>query len=124
METVNTITKEKFIDLMTKVATSVYDFHTRFDIKAFDSDDNYEGDKLFFNRRILLGLEELGELCSSINKCEPMDDSFLEAIDSLYISMGTALVMGQWLEEACYGVVNKNDKKNPLSYKVDYYEVA
>ena len=111
----NTIVREDFINLMTDLAKSVYDFHVKFNLLAIDTHD-YINKKTFFDGRIRKMLEELGEFSNSLNKGRPIEDTYLEIIDSLFVSMGTSLVIGKSLERACQTVINKNNNKQS-----DYY---
>ena len=84
--------KEEFIDAIKSIASSVYDFHARWDLL----DSSTSPYKLLLEREPLLQ-EEIKELIAEYNKDEQSRSVTLlsrEAADVLYVSVGSILALG------------------------------
>ena len=120
-----TISKEKFISLMSEMGESVYEFHDRFHFDEvrlggpYSINTSKQIDDM--KRKVFLQLEELGEFSRALNNSD-WDNMREEIVDNLYVAMGTALVMGRLLEEDLSHVLHKNNNKTPENYIARYYE--
>ena len=101
--------KEEFIDAIKSIASSVYDFHARWDLLDSASSPY----KLLSEREPLLQ-EEINELIAEYNKDEQNRSITLlsrEAADVLYVSVGSMLALGNNGIEAMNQVSEKNNNK-------------
>lgn len=106
--------KEEFIDAIRSIATSVYDFHARWDLL----DSHSSPFKLLSEREPLLQ-EEIKELIAEYNKDEQSRSVTLlsrEAADVLYVSVGSMLALGNNGIEAMNQVSEKNNNKTSKTH--------
>lgn len=108
------ISKQEFIDAVRSIASSVYDFHARWNL--LDSINSpYE---LLAEREPLLQ-EELRELIAEYHKSEKNRSVTLlsrEAADVLYVSVGSMLALGNHGIEAMNQVSEKNNNKTSKTH--------
>ena len=115
------IDRHEFIEQVSAMADSVYDFHSRFGIDAF-TDTTTEEEKIkILNRRIVMQLEELGEVGRAINKLDG-GDTWSEMGDNLYVALGHMLMTGDraLFHHAFDSVIWKNDARSKENYKLRY----
>lgn len=103
--------RKDFVELITKLAESVYDFHARFNLFENMPDD-------LIPERILLTAEELGEMSRAYMR-EGWDQTNEEAADLLYIALGTVLFLGGDGAEKTQDVIEKNAKKTSKTHTVN-----
>ena len=106
--------KKEFIDGITSIASSVYDFHARWNLL----DSSSTPYKLLSEREPLLQ-EEIKELIAEYNKDDQNRSVTLlsrEAADVLYISVGSMLALGKNGIEAMNQVSEKNNNKTSKTH--------
>ena len=106
--------KKEFIDGITSIASSVYDFHARWNLL----DSSSSPYKLLSEREPLLQ-EEIKELIAEYNKDDQNKSVTLlsrEAADVLYISVGSMLALGKNGIEAMNQVSEKNNNKTSKTH--------
>jgi len=114
--------KETFVSYIADVASSVFDFHQRFNVPLLEYNTYLEKNDDFkkyvidlVKDRVLLQTEEIGELCDAVNKFK-FPELADEAADVLYVAIGTILSLGNLGCIGCNNVIEKNDGKNPFEY--------
>ena len=109
--------KKDFVEALTAIAESVYDFHVRWDLlNSFKSPHD-----TICDRENLL-LEEIKELAAEYNKSNKEKSVELlsrEAADVLYVSVGSMLVLGDEGIKAMLQVSKKNNNKTRESHFFD-----
>ena len=106
--------KKEFIDGIKSIASSVYDFHARWNLLESSSSPY----KLLSEREPLLQ-EEIKELIAEYNKDDQNRSVTLlsrEAADVLYISVGSMLALGKNGIEAMNQVSEKNNNKTSKTH--------
>ena len=106
--------KKEFIDGITSIASSVYDFHARWNLL----DSSSSPYKLLSEREPLLQ-EEIKELIAEYNKDDQNRSVTLlcrEAAVVLYISVGSMLALGKNGIEAMNQVSEKNNNKTSKTH--------
>ena len=106
--------KKDFIDGIKSIASSVYDFHARWNLL----DSSSSPYKLLSEREPLLQ-EEIKELIAEYNKDDQNRSVTLlsrEAADVLYISVGSMLALGKNGIEAMNQVSEKNNNKTSKTH--------
>ena len=106
--------KKEFIDGIKSIASSVYDFHARWNLL----DSSSSPYKLLSEREPLLQ-EEIKELIAEYNKDDQNRSVTLlsrEAADVLYISVGSMLALGKNGIEAMNQVSEKNNNKTSKTH--------
>ena len=106
--------KKEFIDGITSIASSVYDFHARWNLL----DSSSSPYKLLSEREPLLQ-EEIKQLIAEYNKDDQNRSVTLlsrEAADVLYISVGSMLALGKNGIEAMNQVSEKNNNKTSKTH--------
>ena len=104
-------TKEQFVEAITRLAESVYEFHERFGVGGIDfsADDTFDT----LRRRLSILVEEHAR---ALNKGD-LDQAGGEAADVAFVALGTLL----WFEaKGCFAalaVARKNDQKTPEDYE-------
>ena len=104
----------EFLQGINRIAESVDAFHERFSINRINTDDTEVTLELLRQRLALLA-EETGEHARALNRADILDAT-KEAVDILYIAVGTIHRLGTSGVEACYTVATKNDSKVPSSH--------
>ena len=115
---VNSVSREDFISAVSRLAESVYDFHSRFDIPIINA-KSAEND--VFPRlctRLAFLMEETGEHARELNQ-GALDRAADEMADVAFVAMGTLLEMDALGASACRDVANKNDKKTLHTHMVE-----
>ena len=105
-----TVSREDFVSAVSRLAESVYDFHTRFDIPTINA--KAAEDDIFprLCTRLAFLMEETGEHARELNQAA-LDRAADEMADVAFVAMGTLLEMDALGASACRDVANKNDKK-------------
>lgn len=114
----NAVSREDFVSAVSRLAESVYDFHTRFDIPIINA-KTAENDA--FPRlctRLAFLMEETGEHARELNQ-GILDRAADEMADVAFVAMGTLLEMDALGALACHGVADKNDKKTLHTHMVE-----
>jgi NTP pyrophosphatase (non-canonical NTP hydrolase) len=109
------ISKRKFLDQVSTIAESVYDFHDRFQITGINETMTNEDIREILMLRILLQTEEVGEMCQALSR-DKIYESLGEAADVLYVALGTMLVCEEPGLNSMQNVTDKNNQKNNLSH--------
>lgn len=112
------ISREEFLTAVSRLAESVYDFHTRFDIPNINA-KNTPGD--VFSRlctRLAFLIEETGEHARELNQAS-LDRAADEMADVAFVAIGTLLEMDSLGANACHIVADKNDKKTLKTHTVE-----
>lgn len=104
----------EFLQGISRIAESVDAFHDRFRISKIDTDDTEVTLELLRQRLALLA-EETGEHARALNRAD-IADATKEAVDILYIAVGTIHRLGTSGVKACHEVATKNDSKVPSSH--------
>mgnify|MGYP001559042885 CR=1 FL=1 len=106
--------KLKYLELVGRIANSVYDFNEYVNAPIADNLTTEEISACFV-KQMALEMEELGELAGEVNR-DRLYEAMLEAIDVLYIALGTFYFLGNFGESACNEVIEKNSKKLSGNY--------
>ena len=104
----------EFLQGIKRIAESVDAFHDRFSINKIDT-DNTEVTLELLRQRLALLAEETGEHARALNRAD-IPDATKEAVDILYIAVGTIHRLGTTGASACHEVATKNDSKVPSSH--------
>ncbi len=116
----NEVSRFQFTEAMRAMAGSVYDFHSRFDVKPIT--EEILADRLVYLETVFKRLdfltEEVGEFIREVNKGDNVEAS-LEAADILYVALGTLLCFDKAGVEAIYRTSTKNDRKLPGTFLAD-----
>ena len=112
------ISREDFLESVTRIAGSVYDFHSRFGIPAISA--NGSSDAAFDRLRTRLAylIEESGEHSKELNQGN-LQDASEELADVAFVAMGTLLELSEMGAEACHTVALKNDHKTHETHDFD-----
>ena len=112
------ISREDFLESVTRIAGSVYDFHSRFGIPAISV--NGSSDAAFDRLRTRLAylVEESGEHSKELNQGN-LQDASEELADVAFVAMGTLLELSEMGAEACHTVALKNDRKTHETHDFD-----
>ena len=115
---VNSVSREDFVSAVSRLAESVYDFHTRFDIPNINA--KAAEDDIFprLCTRLAFLMEETGEHARELNQ-GVLDCAADEMADVAFVAMGTLLEMDYIGANACHGVATKNDKKTLQTHMVE-----
>lgn len=113
-----TVSREDFVSAVSRLAESVYDFHTRFDIPTINA--KAAEDDIFprLCTRLAFLMEETGEHARELNQAA-LDRAADEMADVAFVAMGTLLEMDALGASACHDVANKNDKKTLHTHMVE-----
>ncbi len=114
----NAVSREDFVSAVSRLAESVYDFHTRFDIPTINAKT---AERDVFPRlctRLAFLMEETGEHAREINQ-GALHRAADEMADVAFVAMGTLLEMDTLGAIACYDVANKNDEKTLHTHTVE-----
>ena len=114
----NAVSRDDFVSAVSRLAESVYDFHTRFDIPILNEK---MPDSEVFPRlctRLAFLTEETGEHARELNQ-GALDRAADEMADVAFVAMGTLLEMAALGAGACHEVANKNDKKTLHTHMVE-----
>ena len=116
--TKHTISREDFVEAVSRLAESVYDFHARFSIPNINAKD--PDDKVFprLCTRLAFLMEETGEHARELNQAR-IDRAAEEMADIAFVAMGTLLELDSIGASSCREVANKNDKKTLQTHMVE-----
>ncbi len=112
------ISRQDFLDSVTRIAGSVYDFQSRFGIPAININGSSD---VAFNRlrtRLAYLIEESGEHSKELNQGN-LQDASEELADVAFVAMGTLLELSEMGAEACQTVALKNDRKTHETHDFD-----
>jgi phosphoribosyl-ATP pyrophosphohydrolase len=114
------INRESFVNSVIKIAKSVYDFHSRWDL--LNTSKSYY---LSIQEREELMMEEIKELSAEFNKSdEDKSETLLcrEAADVLYVALGNMIGLNHEGVNAMNQVSEKNNKKTSKTHFFDKKE--
>ena len=118
----HTLSREEFVTAVSRLAESVYDFHTRFAIPNINGKTLPDGmtDDIFprLCTRLAFLMEETGEHARELNQA-CIDRAADEMADVAFVAMGTLLELNSLGVIACHEVANKNDKKTLRTHMVE-----
>ena len=112
------ITREEFVTAVSRLAESVYDFHTRFEIPNLNIKAHHDDPFPRLCTRLAFLMEETGEHARELNQ-GVLDRAVDEMADVAFVAMGTLLEMDSLGAIACREVANKNDKKTLQTHMVE-----
>ena len=114
----NTVSRQEFVEAVSRLAESVYDFHARFDIPNIN--DKTPSDDIFprLCTRLAFLMEEVGEHAAELNRAE-LDLAAEEMADVAFVAMGTLIELNALGATACRKVADKNDKKTLQTHTVE-----
>ena len=114
----NAVSREEFVAAVSRLAESVYDFHSRFGIPNLN--DNSQVDDPFprLCTRLAFLMEETGEHARELNQ-GVLDRAADEMADVAFVAMGTLLELDSFGALACQDVAIKNDKKTLQTHMVE-----
>jgi len=114
----NSVSREEFVSAVSRLAESVYDFHTRFDIPTINA--KFSENDVFprLCTRLAFLMEETGEHARELNQ-GALDRAADEMADVAFVAMGTLLEMAALGADACHDVANKNDNKTLHTHMVE-----
>ena len=110
-------TKAEFIDAVTQLAESLYDFHERFGIEGTEGAGRDVILEVFTSRLPFL-IEEIGEHASAINRADDVNATE-EMADILYIVLGTLVRLGRRGNYAMTQVAEKNNQKTTSTHRIE-----
>ncbi len=116
------IGRDEFVAALSEMASSVYDFHQRFDVPRIGrltAEEGPSADGLAALRsRLAFLIEETGEHAKELNRGE-LGDASKEIADVAFVAMGTLLVLDEIGVDACRAVAGKNNAKTAETHTVD-----
>lgn len=114
----NAVSREDFVSAVSRLAESVYDFHTRFDIPNINA--KTATDDIFprLCTRLAFLVEEVGEHSRELNQAN-LDLAADEMADVAFVAMGTLMELNSLGTSACSNVADKNDKKTLHTHRVE-----
>lgn len=112
------ISRQEFVAAISRLAESVYDFHTRFNIPNLN--EKSHSDEIFprLCTRLAFLMEEVGEHARELNQSD-FDRAASEMADVAFVAMGTLLEMDSTGANASHEVAGKNDKKTLHTHIVE-----
>ena len=111
------VSRQEFVAAVSRLAESVYDFHTRFAIPNINEKSHPDDVFPRFCTRLAFLMEETGEHARELNQAN-LDRAADEMADVAFVAMGTLLEMDATGADACRNVANKNDKKTLYTHMV------
>ena len=112
--------REKFIESVTKMAASVYDFHDRFEMPKVSHEDDPDKYYRYLRDRAIQLMEEMGEFCGGLNKGMPLNTA-LEAGDIAFVGIGTLVALGNLGTASAITTSDKNDAKTLKTHMIDQF---
>ena len=106
----NGVTREEFVAAMSRIAESVYDFHSRFGLPMLGAGLSPEQGMEALRARLPYLVEEIGEHSKALNN-DDFHDALLELADVAFVAAGSVLTAGGPALDACADVARKNDAK-------------
>ena len=113
--------KERYMDAVSELAESVFDFHDKFEVPELDRIHDSNNKELVLEtlrRRLSFLMEEVGEHSRALNRIE-LPNAVEEIVDVAYVALGTILVLGEQGDNSCHDVSSKNNSKNADDYVVN-----
>ncbi len=114
----NTVSRQEFVDAVSRLAESVYDFHDRFSIPNINDKTTLHDPFPRLCTRLAFLTEETGEHAKELNQGS-LDRAADEMADVAFVAMGTLLELEALGTAACRQVANKNDKKTLQTHIVE-----
>ncbi len=114
----HTVSREEFVAAVSRLAGSVYDFHTRFAIPNVNEKSLTDDVFSRLCTRLAFLMEETGEHARELNQAQ-LDRAADEMADVAFVAMGTLLELDSIGANACHDVANKNDKKTLHTHMVE-----
>ena len=114
----NIVSREDFVSAVSRLAESVYDFHSRFDIPTINAKVSESEVFPRLCTRLAFLMEETGEHARELNQ-GALDRAADEMADVAFVAMGTLLEMNALGASACHDVANKNDNKTLRTHIVE-----
>ena len=112
------ISREEFLNSISRIAESVYDFHDRFSIPSLSSNGTSEQALIRLRTRLAFLVEEVGEHSKELNQGE-LKLASQELADVAFVAMGTLLELDATGSDACLTVAAKNDGKTHDTHIVE-----
>ena len=112
------VSRQEFVSAVSRLAESVYDFHTRFDIPNINEKQNPDDVFPRLCTRLAFISEEVGEHARELNQGN-LDHAADEMADVAFVAMGTLLELHLTGTNACHSVADKNDKKTLTTHMVE-----
>ena len=112
------VSRQEFVAAVSRLAESVYDFHTRFAI--ININEKSHPDDVFprLCTRLAFLTEEVGEHARELNQSN-LDHAADEMADVAFVAMGTLLELDSTGANACHSVADKNDRKTLHTHMVE-----
>ena len=114
----NAVSRADFVSAVSRLAESVYDFHSRFDIPLINAKTAEDDVFPRLCTRLAFLMEETGEHARELNQAR-LDRAADEMADVAFVAMGTLLEMDALGVQACNDVANKNDNKTLHTHRVE-----
>ena len=112
----SSISREDFISAISRLAGSVYDFHSRFDIPNVNGSSDQALSRL--RTRLAFLAEEVGEHAKELNRGE-LDDAAIELADVAFVALGSLLELDSLGADSCREVAAKNDGKTTETHMLE-----
>ena len=114
----NEVSREEFVAAVSRLAESVFDFHSRFEIPNLSVNDPAEDALPRLCTRLSFLAEEIGEHARELNQ-GVLDRAAGEMADVAFVAMGTLLELDTVGLRACNEVAIKNDRKTLQTHMVE-----
>lgn len=115
---VNSVSREDFVSAVSRLAESVYDFHTRFGIPNINAKTAEDDVFPRLCTRLAFLMEEVGEHSRELNQAN-LDLAADEMADVAFVAIGTLMELNSLGALACRKVADKNDKKTLHTHMVE-----
>lgn len=112
------VSRQEFVSAISRLAESVYDFHTRFAIPNINEKSHPDDVFPRLCTRLAFLVEEAGEHARELNQGN-LDRAADEMADVAFVAMGTLLELDFTGANACHSVAGKNDKKTLHTHMVE-----
>ena len=112
------ISRQEFLESVTLIAGSVYDFHNRFGIPAISINGSSDAAFDRLRTRLAFLIEESGEHSRELNQGN-LRNASEELADVAFVAMGTLLELNELGAQACQTVAAKNNGKTQETHYFD-----
>ena len=112
------VSRQEFVAAVSRLAESVYDFHTRFAILNINEKSHSDDAFPRLCTRLAFLMEEVGEHARELNQSN-LDRAADEMADVAFVAMGTLLELDLTGANACHSVADKNDRKTLHTHMVE-----
>ena len=112
------VSRQEFVSAVSRLAESVYDFHTRFAIPNINQKSHPNAVFPRLCARLAFIAEEVGEHARELNQSN-LDRAADEMADVAFVAMGTLLELDITGANACHSVADKNDNKTLQTHTVE-----